>query len=91
MKIIQVRNEEIVFGEHDHDAIVSSHESAQALFAGYQVVRVHGHEFEIRRTGKSRGEALSEIADYLKALSARLRTLAFEQEGVTGLTNGDLK
>lgn len=57
---------------------------------GEHIARVQGVCVEISACGATRGEAMTTLADALKQIGKRVAMLAFEQEGVTGLTRGEM-
>ena len=86
MKFIEARQENHeVNGEritvYDHKSVLDPNE---------HLLRLYIKDAELVMAAPSRGEALVEMADFLKDLSKHLRRMALEQEGCTGLTVGDM-
>lgn len=80
MKIIQAREERFPIG--DNDVLVYSHDS---ITEPGHIVRVMVGSTELVMIADTRGEALSELAEFCNLLSRNLRKMAFEQEGAIRL------
>lgn len=86
MKIIEAREEHIQIGEND--VLVYSHQSV--INPDIHIVKLFIGGSELTYHAPSRGEAMVDLADFLKELSGKLRWMALVQEGATGLTVGEL-
>lgn len=79
---IHAREEHIIVDEND--VLVYSHDSLRDP-GQHLVSLMWANGAEIAISADTRGEAMVQLADHLRDISQKLRTMAFEQEGAIKL------